>query len=73
MLIKWQSDFWTYTTRHVGRADKRTRVPPGQSRDREAPETISATVEFAHIRSSPVATGGFGGGVARVWGARGGP
>jgi len=20
MLIKWKSDFWTYTSRHVGRA-----------------------------------------------------
>jgi len=39
--MNWKSDFWAYATRHVGRADKRTRGPSGQSCDRQAPETLS--------------------------------
>jgi len=40
-VIKWKSDFWMYTTRHVD----------SLINEREVPKTLSTTVQFAHVRS----------------------
>ena len=49
MLIKWKSDFWTDTTRHVGRTGERNARLIRAKSDREAPETLSSSAQFASL------------------------